>query len=250
VPNDGEVVGQDVVVLDFSFSYDTLSKWSHLCKSVVVIDHHKTASHVRDLIDEGLIGGVFDVTLSGAMLTLNYLNYRTDLTEHTKCELEYHRGIVSYVQDADLYTWKLFGSRDVNAGIRLLGFDFNAWDSMLPLTQLKRCGSIVNLYREKLIETHLKQVVLVSGVGDGDDGDDGDGEVVASVYCSSPEIISDLGHEMCLKFACDYAAIHQIKGDCVVTSLRSLGYDVSEIAKKFGGGGHKQAAGYLRRFNK
>jgi nanoRNase/pAp phosphatase (c-di-AMP/oligoRNAs hydrolase) len=60
---------------------------------------------------------------------------------------------------------------------------------------------------------------------------------------------SDAGHALCnIKTAGDFAAVYQdvstTEGLMRIYSLRSNGFDVSAIAKQYGGGGHRKAAGF------
>ena len=61
---------------------------------------------------------------------------------------------------------------------------------------------------------------------------------------SGPDMASDIGHALATEggtFGCSYYIGSDLK---VKMSLRSNGdYDVSEIAKRLGGGGHRNAAG-------
>ena len=63
-------------------------------------------------------------------------------------------------------------------------------------------------------------------------------------------LTSDAGHLMCVEphegSLAPFAACYWDPPDGRVFSLRSAegGYDVSEIAKAYGGGGHKNAAGF------
>jgi nanoRNase/pAp phosphatase (c-di-AMP/oligoRNAs hydrolase) len=67
------------------------------------------------------------------------------------------------------------------------------------------------------------------------------------LICDCPgQFASDVGNELA-KLVGTYGATcyHDTEGRLKV-SLRSIGdYDVNEIAKQFGGGGHKNAAGFV-----
>jgi len=62
-------------------------------------------------------------------------------------------------------------------------------------------------------------------------------------FIISDQYISTLANEICNEFDIDYVMVYIPSQD--ILSLRSVGdrCDVSEIAKKYGGGGHKNAAG-------
>ena len=55
---------------------------------------------------------------------------------------------------------------------------------------------------------------------------------------------SDVGNELALRTN-SFGIVWSEDGEGIRTSLRSVrDFDVSEIAKKYGGGGHKNAAGF------
>jgi uncharacterized protein len=57
---------------------------------------------------------------------------------------------------------------------------------------------------------------------------------------------SEVGHFLLTKFDTDLAVSYHItKDNKAALSLRSKRIDVSEIARRFGGGGHKNAAGAI-----
>ena len=84
--------GREVLVLDFAYPRDVLLEMHEKATSLLVLDHHVTAQ--RDL--EGLDWAVFDLEHSGAVLA--WKHFFPD--EATPWLLE-------YVEDKDLWTWKL-----------------------------------------------------------------------------------------------------------------------------------------------
>ena len=70
-------------------------------------------------------------------------------------------------------------------------------------------------------------------------------EPLSGLACNATLHISELGHVLATQSG-TYALIWYVSQDNKVKcSLRSNGdYDVSAIAKAFGGGGHKNAAGF------
>ena len=108
--------------------------------------------------------------------------------------------------------------------------------------------------REKLISDYFKTrapLTITYGTAN---------QKQARGYCvsASPEISSDLGERIYTHYSLEdvqFALIYQIKeDDKVLCSLRSRPeFSVEEIAKHYGGGGHKSAAGFtvdFETFNK
>ncbi len=61
---------------------------------------------------------------------------------------------------------------------------------------------------------------------------------------NSDKDASDIGDYVNTKLACPVAVIFHFNGKMWVYGLRSVSVDVAAIAQKYGGGGHKQAAGF------
>jgi len=89
-----------------------------------------------------------------------------------------------------------------------------------------------NKKNNEYIDSKMKEVIFEY---------DKDGNRVGYVFCDNADCTSMLGNKMCEEFEIEFAALIYSSG----IALRSIGdFDVSEIAKKNGGGGHKNAAGY------
>ena len=106
-----DVTGKDVIVADFSFSRAKLLEMKEKAKGLLLLDHHATAE--TDLKDLGFC--VFDMKRSGAMIVWDHL-FGGEAPP-----------IVQYVQDRDLWSWKLPNSHEVSACIASYARDFHAW---------------------------------------------------------------------------------------------------------------------------
>lgn len=217
-----DVEGKNIIIVDFSYPRDVLLEMHAKAKSVLVIDHHKTAK--KNL--EGLDFCIFDMSKSGAVLTWQYF-------------FDESREIPSmllYIQDRDLWRWELSESKAISAGIRSLDFCFDQW---MPYMDSKNLPVLLSKGREILKQEQRR---------------------IAEITSVKPKIISILGYkvpclqsdefisEVCGQIAAGYpfAAVYFETKTHRVYGLRSSpdGKDVSEIAKKFGGGGHKHASGF------
>ena len=101
----------EVYILDFSYKRETLLEMANSAKSILVLDHHKTAQ--ADL--EGIKFAMFDMNQSGAMLAWKYFSGDVHIPDKIKL-----------VQDRDLWQFKLADTRAFNAGARLI------MDDMVP----------------------------------------------------------------------------------------------------------------------
>lgn len=217
-----DVTGKHVYVVDFSFPREQLLRMKEQAASLVVIDHHKTAA--ADLADLDFC--IFDMDKAGCVLTWEYLYPRTPLPD-----------LFLYLQDRDLWQWKLPQSREVSAALRSHKPFFDVWEKFLTpkaVEELKAEGGAILRYQQREIEAALSRPVETVEIG---------GYRVPCVNCT--HLISELGNE--LAQGQPFAALYFDTTDGKrVFSLRSTdeGIDVAEVAKKYGGGGHRNAAGF------
>jgi len=257
-PLDPEMVRKRcVVIVDFCYPADILNSLSDVAASVVVIDHHvghidalrewagiednETMPSCRDLTQVRRklnIAWVFETAFSGAALAWMAFNTE-DMPE-----------LVAYVQDRDLWHWRLPDSKAINAELRM-------YHAYTPSYLMTYEAALVNFNRKSpsyfamlirgetilavesdvvshLIETGAR---LVRFCGH---------EVWA---CSAPPMFaSEVGHVLSERRPALFSVTWwEGKGGMWTCSLRSSrgGMDVNEIAKSFGGGGHEHAAGFV-----
>ena len=178
---------------------------------------------------------VFDMERSGAGITWDWFR-----AEPRWRELDSERPwLVNYVEDRDLWRFKLQESEAVNAYVSTLPFEFAAWNEASEIwpDQAIKWGDIcLAKTRQYIREVLAANAQLVEF----------DGETVPLV--NAPQVdISELVREL-LDQTDDapFALGFWQRGDGKFAySLRSNeGFDVSEVAKRYGGGGHAQAAGF------
>lgn len=228
-------VGMDVYIVDFSFPREALVAMCKLARKVVILDHHKTAQ--ADLTDwpeqPANLEIHFDMHSSGAMMSWEYFRHLDPVPD-----------LIKYVQDRDLWKKELPHSEEITAFISTLPHNFDAWTSASHLirnrfNEAKNIGMSV-LARHNQIVTDIvnsartMRFFLPDGI-----------ELVGLAANCTGHFASDVGNELC-KASKTFGATYCAGSDgSVKWSLRSQGdYDVSAIAKMFGGGGHKNAAGF------
>lgn len=219
-----------VFMLDFSFKRDRMIALLGIAAYVVVLDHHQTAeAELKDLElpnDRCKIEFVKD--FSGAWLAWNFFNSPTPTPM-----------LVDYVQDRDLWRWELDFSHEINAALASYEPTFDLWDNIvwsgngLMPTHLVVEGEALLRANKKTIQLHVERAVIRPI----------EGYMVpvvnATVLHSEIAGALAIGHP----FAACY---FDRKDGNRQFSLRSTpeGIDVSEIAKQFNGGGHRNAAGF------
>lgn len=231
-----DVTGKAVYVVDFSYSREILESINEAAKSLIVIDHHKTAQ--QDL--EGLAFCLFDMGRSGAMLAWRYF-FPQDWDRFIfPPEGVIHEQpiplLIHYIQDRDLWKWELLKSKEVSAALQTLPMTFEAWTPYLDdnnIDDLTVQGEAILAYQQrqidKVVNAKLNMITLC-------------GHEVPCVNTTT--LISEIGNELSKRHP--FAVMYFDTEDKRVYSLRSAkdGVDVSEIAKRFGGGGHFNAAGF------
>ena len=220
--------GKSVYVLDFSFPRATLLALKEAADFLIVLDHHKTAQ--ADL--EGLPFCTFDVERSGAGLTWD------EVTEGYCGE---RPPIIDYVEDRDLWRFKLPWSREVGAALQELPvgvpgqpLDFEAWDraAQMPVEQLAAMGLLHQATAQRLakvIARHAQPAVLAGH---------------ACKVAVTAVLQSEVGELLTAEHPMGVTCFQREDGKWVYSLRSRSDFDVSEVARQFGGGGHAQAAGF------
>lgn len=252
-----DVTDKHVVLVDFSYKQDMLVQLSFKAASIIILDHHKSAA--EDLagfpkFDAGIendcrcddgrillgwrgafthmyaqnapaIACCFDMNRSGAMLAWDH--YFPDQEPPQ---------LLRHIEDRDLWLFKLDGTREIQANLFSYPYDFEVWDQLMAadVETLRSDGAAIERKHHKdvaeLVAVTKRRLVI------------GGHDVPAA---SLPyTLTSDAGHLMAQSEP--FAACYWDTPDGRVFSLRSTdeGLDVSEIAKQYGGGGHRNASGF------
>lgn len=221
-----EPVGADVIFVDFLPKDEVaLKSIIEKNKSVIAIDHHKTNTEKIKLVPVHS----FDLAKSGAVLAWEYFHPAEPVPR-----------MLHYVQDMDIWEWKLENSEQVISYLDLVSMTFENWDNMVEKidrdssrAELIAQGALLLKYQDKLIGEIIEsnvQTVEFEGYQTS--------AVNSSVFSS--QIGSRLSHT-----TPPIAIIWQERSGIITVSLRSNGsVDCGALAAKYGGGGHVGAAGF------
>ena len=224
-----EVNGRDVFLVDFSYKKELLEEMLKTAASITILDHHISAEEdLSELLQCGKIKGLFDMNRSGAMLTWQWFHPDQQPPE-----------LIKHIQDRDLWLFKLEGTREITAALSSYSYDFKVWDKLMAnhkdeLEVLKRDGKAIERKLQKDIKELIASGVIRMIIGGYD----------VPVLNAPSSYVSDAGHIMSI--GQPFAACYWDHRDGRSFSLRSAkeGVDVAKVAKKYGGGGHKKAAGF------
>lgn len=236
------VDGRTVFVVDFSYPREVMIEMSQYAHRLEVLDHHKTAEEeCRDLSFCH-----FDSSKSGAMLAYDWCAFNGYLENFIGSGGKNKRDIASgmyhlakYVQDRDLWTFKLPNSRYINSCINSYDHDLDQWDMLarraaVTPESLTIEGMAIDRYRMQAVDRHVNRAFSVN-VED---------YIFPCVECTCTEIVSDLLNKLSVGYP--MAASYSMHKGVAKVSLRSQkdGEDVGAFAKLFGGGGHQNSAGF------
>ncbi len=238
-----DVTGKKVIIVDFSYKYDALIALADKAESVLVIDHHKSA--MADLVDlpqaelryeahekskTGKLHSLFDMNRSGAGLTWDFF-----FPDQPRPPL------INHIEDRDLWLFKLEGTREIMADLFSYPQDFATWDRLFAdeINWIRLDGVAINRQHQKtladLVHTTKRRMLI--------GGHDVPAANLPYMFASDAGALMAEGEL--------FAASYFDSSDGRIFSLRSTdaGLDVAEIAKQYGGGGHRNAAGFRVAFD-
>ena len=243
-----DVAGKHVLMVDFSFKRPVLEAMSESAKTITILDHHKTAQ--ADLSAFAIFNPVnadnIDAVLSATQPGLGNVRAEFDMNRSGAqiawdfCIGGQRPALVDYLADRDLWQFKLPKSREVAAMIFSYPYDFAKWNEIASglatnFDALAAEGAAIERKHFKDIDELLVQTTREMVIG-------GQRVKVANLpYTMSSDAAGKLAE------GAPFGACYFDRPDARVFSLRSrgdTGADVSEIAARYGGGGHKNAAGF------
>lgn len=231
--NDGVLPDVDdrvVYLVDFSYPKTVMLELARRASKVIVLDHHKTAEEdLKELLDNGVIEGEFDMNRSGAMMTWDHFFPDREAPDFVK-----------YVQDRDLWKKELPHCEEINLAMFSYDYTFANWDDIaaMPIQMLRDEGFAIHRKHMKDIRELTEQTQYMTICG----------------FENVPTVNANYfyGSDLCAMLCEDkpFAAYFWVNSEGqYVFGLRSNKdfedwVDVSVIAASFGGGGHANASGF------
>ena len=229
----GKMPESNVYILDFSFPKQILVELSNRARHVFVLDHHKTAEEdltnwSEDSPKPYNLEIRFDMNRSGAGLAWDFFA-PPSLPRPM---------MISYIEDRDLWKFKMYESEAYNEYVKSLPFTFQDYDALYHegFANCVYLGKALRRANQKIVDSIVaackREIVIDSHRG---------------LACNSFGMFaSDVGEKLALECGTFGASYYTSSSGNLHFSLRSRGsFDVSEVAKKFAGGGHKNAAGFV-----
>ena len=267
-----EIAGHVVYILDFSFPPAQLETMAGIAASVIQIDHHASARQPwasrltkaadgRESFDHsGLpLTVIFDLEKSGARLAWEYFHPVRAVPL-----------LVRHVEDIDLWRFALPGTRAFSRSLRLRPFAFAVWDDLMrripnadsPEYQafIAEGEAIERFFQTEIARLAQSPLVMparlrgepldplqarrhgLPAISDGEhDWRAIDGLAINASAMFASELANLLAEQ-----SNSFGLVWQLGADGEAkVSLRAAGkVDVAEIATRYGGGGHPNAAGF------
>jgi len=251
-----DVTGLNVLIVDFSFKRDVLREMGKDARSIIILDHHKTAQadlsdwaiddvtgefwadddpmkavrHNDDYVGQP-IAALFDMNKSGARLAWEFC----------------HEGeppmLLRLIEDRDLWRFIMPDTKPFALWLRTKPFSFDRFDLVSQQIEDGQDG------HEIMVEARAMQRFFDAKIDElasfGWRQSLGGHEPVI-VNCP-PMFASEVGHALLDKHPdAPFAATYCDSREKRMWSLRSRDdrQDVSAVASQFGGGGHRNAAGF------
>jgi hypothetical protein len=241
--------GKRVLLVDFAYPREATLDLAAAAESLLVLDHHKTAeADLQELPGAGTcwaeyvsavgagmlwqdVGVLFDMERSGARLAWDFFHPGEEVLP-----------LVQIVEDRDLWRFKLPHTRAITAALLSYRQTWTTWDTLSEALldtagrdKLFAEGAALERKHEqdmRQLVTETSRVMVIAGRP----------VPVANIPWMFASTAGDVMSEG-EAFSATYfdTAAHR------VFSLRSrgdMGADVAEIARRYGGGGHRNAAGF------
>ena len=219
-----DVRDRDVFILDFSFKRNMMDMLASKARTLLVIDHHKTAQ--EDLA--GFPHAIFDMQKSGARLAWEFFHPFIPVTP-----------LLLYVEDRDLWNWSLPGSENFLSYLDTQPQNFTTWDQLASMsydevTRICEAGAQMNAkfgHLASALATSAERVHFCGVVGH---------------RANIPAVFTSKVGEILYEKNGTFALLWRIEFGVLAVSLRAKkgGVDVSQMAKAYGGGGHAAAAAF------
>ena len=221
VPEDAKVL-----MVDFSLPRDGLEIMRAAVEDLIVLDHHKSAEAQL----HGLDWAYFDMEESGASLAWKFFHPEDKAPK-----------LVKYIREHDLWRFELEDSAEIRGYLRSYVMTYENWDNLCTTLEMdfavaQQEGSAIKRSHEAAVSAMCEAAVTME-IG---------GYTVpvvnATIYFS--EVATRL---LKLHPTAEFAAYYMDRAD----GMRQWGmrsrteFDCSKVAKRYGGGGHMQAAGFV-----
>lgn len=224
-PAPENLAGKKLYFVDFCYTQEIMEALVSVAAHITVLDHHLGNKDVVEKMPEY----VFDEKRSGSTIAWGYFHPDVPVPM-----------LLKYVEDGDLYLFKLPDSRAAIAYMYAQPFHFDTWDTLAEKLEnaaersaLIERGKVYAEHFAILVEQIANKATLVSFEG-----------FECYLVTAADMFSSDVGNRLAHANPPLGITIN-LHADTMNVSLRSdPSVDVSVLARKYGGNGHPQASGF------
>ncbi|MDO8571068.1 MAG: DHHA1 domain-containing protein [bacterium] len=227
VPPPVEAHGRDVYLIDFCYSQKEMDTLLKKNTKLVVLDHHVSQQAVVTSMPEY----TYALDHSGCVLAWNYFHAAKPVPK-----------LLLSIEDNDLFTFKRPHTKEFFVLLQTYQFDFTVWDRLVKDFEntskreiyRKRGGTLLS-YKDKIVEQIASEAEKVVFEGH------------KAYAANTPIYYSEAANRFFSPtYGCHVGISWYYRDGTLHVSLRSDGsVDVSKLAQKYGGGGHKAASGFV-----
>lgn len=216
---------KEIYLVDFCYDEEIIKALMANNKRVTAIDHHVTREAIVKLTQDYS----YAIDHSGAVLAWKYFHPQKQVPR-----------LLLHIEDNDLWKFALSHTEDIRAVLKSKARDFKIWDGVARKLENKKQravlikkGETLREFEKMLIQEIVDQyATLVEFEG------------YKTFAVNSSLWRSEIGKILARRLP-PIGIIWFEKGGRRMVSLRSIGEtNVATIAEKYGGGGHKNAAGF------
>ena len=216
---------KDLYFIDFTYSKKTMLALKKKARTLVVLDHHESHKSATQVADDYR----FSLLHSGCMLAWMYF--------HPKMKPP---RFLQSVEDQDLFVFRKPHTREIISYLGTRDKNFRTWDTFMNAGENSRkrwgiisIGTTLLNARQKMVERTLPYAMPVIFEG------------YRTLAINSPIYYSELANGIYSKLKKPFGISWYYRDNKLHVSLRSDGtVDVSKLALKYSGGGHRGAAGF------
>jgi len=218
---------REVFFIDLCYPHAEMTQVAGVAKALTVLDHHEG---VQDVV-KSIPNHVYDANRSGATIAWDYFHPGEPTPK-----------LLKYVEDDDLYRFKLPETRAILAYLSVQPFDFVAWDAVA--TELEDTSTRDALVaRAQAYLQYFNYLVDLSVNSAHPVRFEGYTVLLANSAPIKP-LKSAIGHAIAEKMP-PFGLVVSVHPNGIGVSIRGDGsVDVSKIAQKYGGNGHPNSSGF------
>lgn len=237
-------ISTQIHIVDFSYPPEIIEEMLNCVESVRILDHHKTAiekfnygynigwQDTKNLLIN------FNVGKSGAMLAWEYYHPNEEVPK-----------LIQHIQDRDLWKFEMMNTKAFHLNLSTFPKEIGVWSEINTAIENEdqdECnedyydnfisqGNAIDRYYQQTIQSIISSTKRTCQIDN-----------LRGLSCNTNGMFaSDIGNILAKETGTWGMTWDHVAGTQVKFSLRSIGeFDVAKIAESFGGGGHKNAAGF------